>query len=244
MQIKKLILRNITSEKLRNYLRHFLLFDIFLIAVSYGTVFNQLGRQPISDWDEGIYTTNALEMSHNGNYLVKYFCGNPDMIAVEPPLGAWLQTLSVKLFGYNEVAHRLPSAIAAVFVAFLVLNFCHKELNNRVLGYLSAFVLLTSPGYDGFHIVHTADLDSLLVLFSTIYVFSFYKYLKYSGSKYFYYALAGLLLAFFTKSTAGLMLLLPLFIYSVYKKKLRVIFSQKEIYIGIMIFLFIVITII
>jgi 4-amino-4-deoxy-L-arabinose transferase-like glycosyltransferase len=222
---------------MNKYLKNFIVFDLLLIAFCYGTVFNQLDRQPIADWDEGFYATNAIEMAFNGNYLVKYFEGRPEMLAVEPPLVAWLQTLFLKVFGFNEVALRLPSAIAALLVAFLIVNFCHKELKNRILGYLSAFVLLTSPGYVGNHIARTCDLDSLLVLFSTFYVFSFYKYLKYAKPEYFYYALLGLLFAFYTKSIAGLIMLFPLFLFAIYKKKLLFIFSHKEFYIGLITFL-------
>jgi 4-amino-4-deoxy-L-arabinose transferase-like glycosyltransferase len=225
---------------MKKYLKNFIVFDTLLIVFAYGTVFNQLNRQPIADWDEGIYATNAIEMAFNGNYLVKYFASQPEMLAVEPPLVAWLQTLSIKLFGFNEVALRLPSAIAALLVAFLLVSFCYKELNNRIIGYLSAFVLLTSPGYVGNHIVRTCDLDSVLVLCSTFYVFSFYKYLKYEKPKHFYYALLGVLFAFYAKSFAGIIMLLPLFIFTIYKKKILYIFCQKEIFIGIITFMFFV----
>jgi len=225
---------------MKKYLKKFIVFDIFLIVFAYGTVFNHLDRQPIADWDEGFYATNAIEMAFNGNYLVKYYAGRPEMLAVEPPLVAWLQTLSIKLFGFNEIALRLPSALAALLVAFLIINFCYKELNNRIIGYLSAFVLLTSPGYVGNHVARTCDLDSILVLFSTFYVFSFYKYLKYAKPKYFYYALSAVLFAYFTKSIAGIIMLLPLFLFTIYKKKLLFIFCHKEIYIGIITFLLIV----
>ncbi len=225
---------------MKEYIKNFIVFDILLIVIAYGTVFNQLDRQPINDWDEGIYTTNALEMSFNSNYLVKYYLGQPDMFAFEPPLAAWVQTLSIKIFGISETAHRIPSGIAAILVVVLIINFCSKELKNRILGYLSSFVLLTSPGYVGYHVVRTADLDSLLVLFTTLYVFNFYKYLKYTTKKNFYFALIGVVLSFLTKSFAGLIMLLPLFIFTIYKKKLKLIFINKELYIGILLFLIII----
>jgi 4-amino-4-deoxy-L-arabinose transferase-like glycosyltransferase len=222
---------------MKEYLKKNLLLDLCFLLFAYVVLFNQLGRQPIHMWDEGFYAMNALEMSFNNNYLVKYYDGKPEMCATEPPLAAWLQLLSVKAFGYDEAVYRIPSALAALLVAFLIINFCSEELKNRKLGYFSACVLLLSPGYNGYHIATTADLDSLLVLFMFFYAINFYKYLKYQRTKYFYYAVLGLLLAFFTKSIVSFMFLPPLFIYAIYKKKLHFVFSHKEIYIGIISFL-------
>ncbi len=223
--------------KITAYLKNFLVFDIILILAAYYTLFDQLDKPPITNWDEGVYATNALEMSLNGNFLVKYYEGKPEMWGTEPPLAAWLDVISIKLFGYNETAIRLPSALAALFVLIIILNFCTKELNNRVLGYFSSLVLLSSQGYVRLHVSRTADLDSLLVLFILFYVISFYKYLKYSKPRYFYFAAIGLILAFFTKSIAGLLMLPSLLLVTIYMKKLKLVFRNKELYIGILIFI-------
>jgi 4-amino-4-deoxy-L-arabinose transferase-like glycosyltransferase len=223
--------------KIASYLKSYVVFDIILIVVAYFTLFDRLDKWPITNWDEGVYATNALEMSLNGNFLVKYYEGKPEMWGTEPPLAAWIDVASIKIFGYNEFAIRLPSAIAALFVIIIILNFCTKELKNRVLGYFSALVLLSTQGYVKFHVSRTADLDSFLVLFDLIYIINFYKYLKYSKPKYFYFAAIGVILAFFTKSIAGLLLLPGLLLYAIYQKKIKFVFGNKELYIGIFLFL-------
>ncbi|UOQ78563.1 hypothetical protein MUN84_08455 [Hymenobacter sp. 5516J-16] len=65
--------------------------------------------EPIYLWDESRVAVNAAEMALNNNWLVAHFEGQPDLWNTKPPLLLWLQVLSIKLFGFNEVAIRLPT---------------------------------------------------------------------------------------------------------------------------------------
>ncbi len=221
----------------KKYTEDYLLGDLIICAIGYFVFFNQLGHLPIKSWDESLYVTNVLEMAHNKIYLVKYFMGEPEMWATEPPLVAWIQLISAKLFGFNEIGYRLPSAFAGLFTTFLIIRFCHTEFKSRKLGYFSALVLMTTTGYVSYHVTRTADLDSLLVFFVFTYTIYFYKYLFYEKKRYFYITLICLIAAFFTKSVAGLIMLLPLFVFTLVSKRIHFIFKQKEIYIGIGIFI-------
>jgi 4-amino-4-deoxy-L-arabinose transferase-like glycosyltransferase len=225
---------------IKKYNCKYLILDILLLFIIYGSIFSQLNRKTINCWDEGIYATNTLEMSVNGNYLVKYFNNKPEMWGTEPPLASWLQLIFVKIFGYNEVSFRLPSAFAALFVVFLIIRLCSRHFYNRRIGYFSVLVLITSIGYIGPHVTRTCDLDSLLVLFTFFYVYMFYKYLVKFEPRYLYLSTLGIICALYTKSIAGLMFLPGLFIYSIYQYKLKAIFARKEIYFSIFAFIFFV----
>src|SRR5688572_17362545 len=81
------------------------LFLIGLHAYSYRDV-------PIRIWDEAIYANNALEMTETENLLVLHNNGEPSLYNTKPPLNIWLQALSIRVFGINEFAIRLPSYLA------------------------------------------------------------------------------------------------------------------------------------
>ncbi len=62
-------------------------------------------------------------MLNNGNFIVTYFEDKPDMWNTKPPLLIWIQVLFMKFVGVNELAVRLPSAIAAFFTCITILIF-------------------------------------------------------------------------------------------------------------------------
>src|SRR5579885_1254122 len=71
-----------------------------------------LGRPALWEPDEGRYAEIAREMVLTHDYVtphddwVRYF--------EKPPLVYWTETLSIRLFGVNELAVRLPAALATV----------------------------------------------------------------------------------------------------------------------------------
>lgn len=225
----------------KQYIKDYLLADVLIGAIAYFVFFNQLGHLPINNWDEGIYATNVIEMKHNGIFMVKYFWGSPEMWGTQPPLVAWLQLISAYVFGFNELGYRVPSALAGFFTVILIVRFAHKELGNRFIGYFAACVLMTTTGYVSYHVTRTGDFDSLMIFFVFSYTIYFYKFIKYEKTKYFYITLLCLICAYFSKSVAGLIFLLPLLIFTAYSRKLKFVFTNKELYIGI--FSFLVITV-
>ncbi len=209
--------------------------DLLLLTVVYIALFNQLGSPPMFLWDEGQYAVNALEMSLNGNYLLRYFDYKPDLWAVVPPMKVWFDIIFIKLFGYSELSIRLTSALSGVFIVILFVHFFEKKFNNRLLGYFASFVLLTTQGYVNSHVTRTGDLDSLLILFTTMSVIFYYKFLEFEEHKRFNFIVSAvsLLCAFFTKSLAGFFFLPGMFFYTLYKKKLKMLLMTKEFYISI-----------
>src|ERR1700751_1170400 len=84
-----------------------------LTGLCWFAFFYHLGTLPLYPWDESRLADNALEMTRNGNWLVTYYEGAPDLWSPKPPLMIWLMALSIEAFGPVEWAVRLPSAIAA-----------------------------------------------------------------------------------------------------------------------------------
>jgi 4-amino-4-deoxy-L-arabinose transferase-like glycosyltransferase len=127
-----------------------------------------VGQLPINIWDEARLAINALEMTSTGNLLVPTFHWQPDLWNPKPTLATCLAALSIRLFGINEVALRLPSIIAAIATTFTVYGFTRWVSASRATGVLAAAILLGSGGYVEVHVARTADADSLLVLFLTL----------------------------------------------------------------------------
>jgi 4-amino-4-deoxy-L-arabinose transferase-like glycosyltransferase len=153
-------------------------------------------------------------MFQNKNYVVRYFNGQPDYFDVKPPLLIWLQVLFVRAIGPEELAIRLPSAISALLTATFLIYFFLYYHKDKITGYLSALILVTADGYVGGHVARTGEHDALLVLFTTMILFIYYKYLTRSGPGNNKLVLVVILFiaGVLTKSIAVLMILPGMFI--------------------------------
>ena len=151
---------------------------ILLLIIMAIPLFYKLGNDPIRMWDESRLSINAYEMHTEGNWIVTRYGGKPDMWNTKPPVMIWLQAVSMKLFGANELAVRLPSALAGIITMLMLMVFAGGYFNKKVLFIIAAFILITSPGYVGHHVTRTGDYDALLVLFTTLFNLCFFIFLE------------------------------------------------------------------
>lgn len=209
---------------------------IALFFVVYFVIFLKLGSFHIRWWDESIYAVNAYEMLHNGNYFLPFFENAPDHLNVKPPFAVWTQLVSIKLFGFNELAVRLPSAIAAALVIFIVFIFIQKRY-GYLMAWLAALILISSKGFIGFHTARTADTDALLTLFTLLANIYFLKYLETTNKNYILLFIVFLTLGFSTKMYAAL-LFVPAYLITLlrYKKLKQFVFNWQFIF-GTLVFL-------
>jgi 4-amino-4-deoxy-L-arabinose transferase-like glycosyltransferase len=70
---------------------------------------------PLIDRDEPRFAEASREMIQREDYIVPYF--NNQLRLDKPPLTYWGQVASYALFGQNDFAARLPSAVAAALLA-------------------------------------------------------------------------------------------------------------------------------
>jgi 4-amino-4-deoxy-L-arabinose transferase-like glycosyltransferase len=90
-----------------------------LAASAFAFIFG-LGRLGFLGPDEPRYAEVAREMFASGDYISTRLCGC--LWFEKPVLLYWMSAISYRVFGVNELAARLPSAIAAIAtVAFLFL---------------------------------------------------------------------------------------------------------------------------
>jgi 4-amino-4-deoxy-L-arabinose transferase-like glycosyltransferase len=218
-------------------------FEVLVIAVlCYFPLCYRIDNLAIRQWDEARNAVHALEMLQNHNYIVRYFENKPEVWEPKPPFLIWLQVLSIKAFGINELAIRFPIIIATFLTVFLFIFYFHKYYQNRYIGYLAALVLVTSQGYIDRHIARTGDHDALLILFSTAVILYFYRVLVVEKPKP--VLIMGIVLLFilgvYTKSIA-IFLILPGILVSVFAfKSGKKLFFNKWFYIAFSTFVIVV----
>lgn len=88
-----------------------------------------LGSVHLFDTDETNYAESAREMIVSGDYLSVQIDFKP--FPQKPPLFFWLQALSMKVFGINEFAARLPNVICGILSLFMLYYFGRRIYSHR-----------------------------------------------------------------------------------------------------------------
>jgi 4-amino-4-deoxy-L-arabinose transferase-like glycosyltransferase len=187
------------------------------LGIAFLSLFPLLGSAPLFDEDEGFYAEASREMLENGNYLTAHFNGIPQYD--KPIFIYWFQTLSFMIFGLNEFAARLPSALATFLWMLAIFGFTRRHLGLEC-GYLSALffisaVQITITG-------KAAIVDSALNLFMTQCLFHFYDYTQNKKNRQLYTAAFYAGLAFLAKGPVAIVIPFGIsLIYCLMQKEFR-----------------------
>jgi 4-amino-4-deoxy-L-arabinose transferase-like glycosyltransferase len=141
-----------------------------LPALTLFTFFLLLGNRPLNEPDEGRYSEVAREMIETGDWLVPHFWYLPHMD--KPPMTYWLVAASMKVFGQNEWAVRLPVALAGISGVWAA--FCLGcMLGGRRVGLWSALILQSGIFY--FAMARMLTTDIFLTQFTAWAVYFFWR---------------------------------------------------------------------
>ncbi|MBO9701505.1 MAG: glycosyltransferase family 39 protein [Sporocytophaga sp.] len=191
--------------------KNFTLLGIILFTVF--LAFYRITASEIQLSDESRVAVNALEMYHNGNFITTYFNGSPDTLNTKPPFPVWCTVVSMKIFGVNEFAIRLPNALAFILLSFFTFLYIRKITGDEISAFFCSLVILTFPSLASLQVFRTGDYDSMLVLWVTLYCFSYFEYLKTNNIKYVNYFFTFFILACFTGGVAAFFALPGLALY-------------------------------
>lgn len=197
---------------------------IFLLSCFF--VFWRLGAASMNDWDEGIYASIAGDMMKNteavqdaakntsGGLSLNLYLQGEKWLEKEP-LGIWLTAVSQKIFGFNEFATRLPSAIFTIFIPLLVFLIALAWL-KKPFAFLCGLLFLFSPMLWNPHIARSGDFD---LIFLSLFLASVFVWIKREacGRKSYFIIGAFLAAAFLIRGVFAfipLLLILGLEIYS------------------------------
>ncbi len=213
------------------------------IIVALGALFfiPNLGSVHLFDWDEINFAESAREMLLTGDYWRVQIDFKP--FWEKPPLFFWLQVLSMKVFGINEFAARLPNALIGI-ITLLILYIIGKREKDANFGLIWA---LTYLGAFTPHLYFKSGIiDPTFNLFIFLGIYFSYRTLQEKqdvridkgewetteGKSYQYAFLSGLFigLAVLTKGpVGGLIWGLVIFTYWVFYGKFKAIYSFKKI---------------
>lgn len=185
---------------------------------------------PLRMWDESRNAINAIEMYQSHDWLIRTRKSSPETYELKPPLLTWLQVLSLRVFGINELSIRFPSVVFSIGTLVLIFYICFSITKSPGISVFAPGVAATSSGFYGDHVGRFGDHDALLVFFSLFFVGQVYLYIDTQKNKHIYLASLGFLLAVMTKSVSIFLLfpgsLLSLLIY----RQLRGLLKNKHFY--------------
>lgn len=210
-----------------------------LIGVLYIYVLKLGTPHAVYLWDESIYANNSLEMERSGNYLVYTVDGVVDHHNSKPPLVLWMQVLSYKIFGYNELALRAPTYLALLATLALCILYSRRLTGNIRTGIVACLVILVTHGLIRPHVFLSGDLDGMLVFFCTA-VFLHHLGVVQRQSirpRDIYVYLALFIAGFFTKSTAILLILPSVLLSWLAAGLLKQVLINRASYLSVLLFI-------
>ena len=136
--------------------------QLFVSVVAVAVLASGFIRMPFWDEDEPRFAAIAQAMVETGNWTVPMF--NGDLAVDKPVLMHWCMAVCFSIFGTNELAARLPSAIAALLTSLALLRFgarCFGPATGIVAAFAYLGCLLVAIES------HAATPDSILVALAT-----------------------------------------------------------------------------
>ena len=91
-----------------------------------------LGLYPLTDTTEARYAEVARKMAELNDWVTPWYDYGVPFWA-KPPLSTWLTAASIKLFGVNEFAARLPYFVLALVIAWLVADWVGRRCKRQAL---------------------------------------------------------------------------------------------------------------
>jgi 4-amino-4-deoxy-L-arabinose transferase len=129
-----------------------------------------LGWRPLVQPEELRHAELAREILVSGDWVVhrisdlRYFD--------KPPLGHWLNAISLWLFGENAFAVRLVSCLCIGLIAAALLRFTHNYTGSHNAGLIAGLVFLSSPG--ALAMANYAVYEGIVSLWLTLGLLTFY----------------------------------------------------------------------
>jgi 4-amino-4-deoxy-L-arabinose transferase-like glycosyltransferase len=162
---------------------------------------------PLMDVDAAQYASISREMLEKQSYL-QLFDLNADYLD-KPPMLFWLSALSMKFFGINDWAYRIPSLLFLGLALFSTFQFA-KLFYNITTARLATLMLASSQAF--FLIAHDVRTDTMLVgwVMAAICALSYWTVQK--KNKYFFIAVIAIAGGMMTKGPIALVVPMLCFI--------------------------------
>ncbi|WP_273444639.1 ArnT family glycosyltransferase [Neolewinella agarilytica] len=123
---------------MKSFSRFWVLLSLLLVVSSWMLGINNLD---LYDWDELNFAEIAREMLLSGDWL--HPTVNYQPFHEKPPLFAWMQLHSFRVFGPGPFAARFPNIICGLVSALVLFFFAQKHANEKTALRWAAFFLLS-----------------------------------------------------------------------------------------------------
>jgi len=170
-------------------------------------MFGRLGTPPLTTANEGLYAQVAREMLETGQWIVPHI--NSVVYFEKPPLLYWLVALSMRLFGENATAARLPSALAGAAIVSTVF-WLAGLMFGRAARIPAALIMATSLGF--LLMARQVMFDSLLTAAVTVSLAGFYAAWRLDRRRFSYLGYLGLAAATMAKGFVAPALVVLIFL--------------------------------
>jgi 4-amino-4-deoxy-L-arabinose transferase-like glycosyltransferase len=195
---------------------------LVVAALASALLFPNLNRGGLSGYDDALYAHEGREMLETGDWWTVHFNGAPNF--EYPPVFLWLEAASIKAFGVNDYAAKLPSALAGLGT-ILILYFLVLELtrDDEWLATLAMFVLTSTQLFMKYATHAMTD-----VPFTFFVTLALYLYVKGLRQRW-YFALAGIAVAaaILTRSVIGVFPLGVMAAHLLFTKRYRLMLSLQ-----------------
>lgn len=182
--------------RLPNWVRPGLLVTLFACLL----IFSGLNRFDLRESVEPREAGVAADMLQTNQFVAPTLNGR--LFLEKPPLSYWLQAASMKAFGYEVFAPRIPSALAGLATVLLFVFFFRNSEHKDWLTLLSGFFLITMASF--WDHSRMAGQDVLLAFGVSLSLLSFY-FTREDDSKLLWLMFsAGIAVATLTKGVVGL----------------------------------------
>ena len=137
-----------------------------------------LGSMGLTDRDEGRNAEAGREMLESGDWISPTFNYEPRY--AKPALVYWLMSGSYRLFGVNEMAARLPSAVFGLGLVLMTYGFVAR-VRDPITALISALILLLNA--EIISLSRMALTDSVLIFCTTLSLYAFWLGFQATGQR-------------------------------------------------------------
>jgi 4-amino-4-deoxy-L-arabinose transferase-like glycosyltransferase len=142
---------------------------LVLCALCLVVLFFQLGDRPLWDVDEGMHAATSKDMVLTGDWVTTRV--NGENFYDKTVLFNWFAAISFLVFGFTELAARLPAAVLGLATVLVSYALGRRLFSSRV-GFLGGVVLVTSPLF--IVLSRTVMHDISLAFFISLALYFFY----------------------------------------------------------------------
>ncbi|WP_223413809.1 MULTISPECIES: ArnT family glycosyltransferase [unclassified Pseudomonas] len=170
-------------------------------------------RQP-QNVDEERFLGVALEMLHNGSWLIPHRAA--EIYGDKPPIFMWTVAFFTWITGMPAIALYLPGLLSATSVTAMLYDLGRRLWNQRA-GRTAALLYLAT--YQTYSILRTGQIDSFLILFTSLGLYGLARHLLLGPAwRWFYVGCAAMGIGVITKGVGFVpALMLILYAYAVRK---------------------------